>query len=145
MNGPLPIVKQIILCEKMRFDLATKSHVLTRPRVDFLVSKGEAFPIAYPELHLFMQVTASFGVQRFRVRLVDVTDPTISPILIFETLERAIDLGKPFGSYRLRSRDWSVKMTNVHFPKPGRYEIWMMFGGLQQAKVDILIEGEDHD
>ncbi|HEY3790051.1 MAG TPA: hypothetical protein VGL71_14420 [Urbifossiella sp.] len=63
--------------------------------MDFLVSKHESFPIAYAELYLFMQVTGSFGTQKFRFRFVDVTDPTISPILVFETPERAIDLGKP--------------------------------------------------
>ena len=77
MISPVPIVKQLILCEQMRYDLDLRSHILTRPRVDFLVPKEEVFPIAYSELYLFMQVTGSFGTQRFRVRFVDVTDPKV--------------------------------------------------------------------
>lgn len=144
MAGPVPIVRQLILCEHMRYDLDSKCHVLTRPRVDFLVEDGDGFPAAYDNLYLFMQVTGSYGTQKFRIRMVDVTDPTVSPTMFFETPENAIDLGKPFGAYRLQSRSWAVKMKMLLFPWPGRFELWLMFDGLQAAKVEILIEDESH-
>ena len=50
-------------------------------RLDFILAEEETFPIWYPELWLFAQLTGSFGSHRFRIRLVDVTDPTVMPTM----------------------------------------------------------------
>lgn len=140
MPGPVPIVRQLILCERVQYDLNTRGHTLHSPRVDFAVEAGEPWPVAYPELYLFMQVTGSYGTQRFRLRLVDVTDPNVAPVMVYETPERAIDLGRASGSFRLRSRSWATRLTNVLFPRPGRYELWLMFEGLPHGRVELLVE-----
>jgi hypothetical protein len=139
MAGPTPIVRQIVLCEQATYSPEV-GYTLFNPRVDFVVERGERFPAGYPELWLFIQVTGSYEKQRFVCRLVDVTDPTVAPVAVFETPERMIDLGKPLGSYRLRSKSWAIKLTRVLFPHAGRYEFWVMFDGLVSSKVDILVE-----
>jgi hypothetical protein len=140
MAGPAPIVRQMVLCERISYDLANGHHLLHNPRVDFALEPGESFPVAYPTLGLFMQVTGSYGTQKYRVRLVDVTDPTVAPVTVFETPERVVDLGKPLGSFRLRSKSWAIWLRNVLFPAPGRYELWLMFDGLPRARAELLTE-----
>lgn len=140
MAGPTPIVRQMILCERLVYTHGV-GYTLINPRVDFHPSPGETFPLAYPELWLFAQVSGSYGRQTFRLRMVDVTDPTVSPEKVFEIADRAIDLGRATGPHRLRVRNWAIKLTVVAFPKPGRYELWMTFDGVPHAKVEFLVEG----
>jgi hypothetical protein len=140
MAGPGPIVRQLIVCDRLTVDRDGTYH-LTGPRVDFVVGAGDEFPLVLPELWVFAQVAGSFGRQHFHVRIWEVTDPTAPPNLVYESGERAIDLGGGPGRYRLRSRGWSVKLTDVGFPRPGRYELRMAFGDNLPGSVDLFVEG----
>ena len=140
MAGPGPIVRQLIVCDRVSYRHGT-GYTLVNPWVELRAQAGERFPLAVAEAWVFFQVGGSYGTHRFRVRLVDVTDPTGPPVTVFETPERAIHLGNPTGRYRLRSRGWSLRLTTVPFPRPGRYEVWVTFGGVPHARLGVLVEG----
>jgi hypothetical protein len=120
----------------------SSGYTLVNPRLDFTLAKGESFPIWYPELWLFAQLTGSYGRHRFRIRMMDVTDPSIEPVIVFETPERTIDLGQSGGSYRRLTRSWAVKLNNVPFPRPGRYELWLTFEGIPHGRLELVVEGK---
>ncbi len=138
MAGPVPIVRQFFVCEAVVFRPGVGYWVLN-PRVDLQTPAGEVFPIAFPELFVFAQLSGSYGRQRFRLRVSDVTDP-VNPTLVFETPERSIDLGQPLGGHRLRARNWAVRLSNVLFQQPGRYEFSMVFDGIIRARTELLVE-----
>lgn len=140
MNGPVPIVRQLILCERAEFSSAI-GYTLINPRLDFALAEGETFPIWYPELWLFAQLTGSYGSHRFRIRLVDVTDLTSEPVTIVETSERTVNLGEPGGPYRRHSRSWASRLNNVPFPHAGRYETWVTFDGIPHGRLELVVEG----
>ena len=140
MAGPTPIVRQMVVCERLTFDTATGGYTLTNPRVDFVAPPGHPLPMTVGELWVFVQVTGSFGPQPFRIRLLDVTDPTRPPETIYSTPERVIHLGQPPGQFRRQSRSWAVRLTNVRFPRAGQYEFWAEFGGLPQGRVAVTVE-----
>jgi hypothetical protein len=119
--GPTPIIRQLILCEHVAYDHA-EGYRLLNPRVDFVVEPGETFPLAHPELWVFAQVTGSYGRQSFRVRMVDVTDPTGVPQGVFETTDRVIDLGRPAGPIPLGVEELGGQIggRTVSAPRPVR-------------------------
>lgn len=139
MAAPTPSIRQAVLCERVTFN-TRDGYSLHRPRVDFVVGPDEPTPYRPAELCLFIQVSGSYGPQRFRVQLLDVTDPTQPPPTVYQTPERVIDLGRPMGPYRRRTRSWSVKLGLLPFPRPGWYELWVVFDGLPQARITILME-----
>ena len=140
MNGPVPIVRQLVLCESASFSFST-GYTLVNPRLDFVLARDETFPIWYPELSLYAQLSGGYGTHRFQIRLVDVTDPTAAPITVFETPERAVNLGKSGGPYRRLSRSWVCRLNNVPFPTAGRYELWMTFAGVPHGRLELIVEG----
>lgn len=89
---------------------------------------------------LFIQVTGSYGPQRFRVQVLDVTDPTQPPVTVATSPDRVIDLGRPLGPYRRRTRSWSLKLDMIPFPRTGWYEVWVVFDGLPQVRIPVLVE-----
>jgi hypothetical protein len=139
MAGPTPIVRQFVLCERATFN-ADRTYTLHNPLVDVVIEPGQSFPLAHPELWLFAQLTGSYGRQEFRVQLVDVTDPSQPPAVVFRSPDRVIQLGPPPGPYRLRSRGWAMKFTRVPLPRPGRYEFWLLADGIPQAQAPFLVE-----
>jgi len=141
MSGPTPIVRQLVLCERASFSF-TNGYTLVNPRLDFVLAKEESFPIWYPELWLFAQLSGSYGQHRFQIRLVDVTEPSAEPVTIFETDERVIDLGKSGGPFRRLTRSWAVRLKRVPFPSAGRYEIWLTFDGVPHGQLELVVEEE---
>jgi hypothetical protein len=142
MAGPTPIVRQIVLCERITHSPDT-GYILYRPRVDFIAKPGQALPLRPAELWFFIQVTGSYGPQTFHVRLMETTDPNQGPLEVYRTPDRAIDLGKPPGQFRRRSRSWSVKLRLVPFPRPGWYEFWVVFNDTVSARVPVLMEAAE--
>lgn len=140
MASPTPIVRQVVLCERIAFDFAI-GYSLINPRVEFILRPGKTFPTRLPEAWVFIQLTGSFGTHRFRIELVDVTDPTAPPVRVFRTDERAVNLGDSAGEYRLRSRSWASKLRRLPFPHPGRYELWVTFDSIPQGRIELLVEG----
>ncbi|MBX9627973.1 MAG: hypothetical protein K2X82_29505 [Gemmataceae bacterium] len=139
MAGPTPVVRQLIVCDRLTVD-RDGTYRLIGPRVDFVAGPDE-FPLTLPEVWVFAQVAGSFGRQYFRLRLLDVTDPTAAPVLISEERPRAVDFGLPLGPHRLRSRGWAVRLRDLKLPAPGRYELQMDFGGTP-GKLELFVEGD---
>lgn len=139
MAGPGPIVRQLIVCDRLSVDRDGTYHLIG-PRVDFVAGPADEFPLTLPELWAFGQITGSYGRQSFRLRLLDVTDPTAPPVVLTEYPAKAIDLGPGPGAYRLRSRGWSVKVQDVKLPGPGRYVVQMVFGDGPPGQVELFVE-----
>ncbi|MBX9579416.1 MAG: hypothetical protein K2X87_03835 [Gemmataceae bacterium] len=139
MAGPTPIVRQFIPCEQVTYVLGV-GYWLLNPRADFVAEPGQEFPLAVPNPSVFIQIGGSYGRHTFRLRLMDVTDPTAEPAQALTTRPQAIDLGPPTGPFRLRVRNWSQRIPFLAFRRPGRYERWMEVAGEVLAKVPILVE-----
>lgn len=141
MAGPAPIVRQFVLCERVSYVLDV-GYWLLNPLSDIIAEPGQEFPLTYQDLRAFIQLGGSYGRHEFVLRLMDVTDPTAEPAQVFTTRPQAIDLGPPTGPFRLRVRNWSQRIPFLAFRRPGRFELWLEFGGEVLAKVPLFVEDQ---
>lgn len=139
MAGPTPFVRQFVLCEQVSYVLEV-GYWLLNPLTDVIAEPGQLFPLGLENRSAFIQIGGSYGRHHFRLRWMEVTDPTAEPAEVYATRAQAIDLGPATGPYRLRTRSWSQRLKVIPVPRPGRYELWLEVGGATLAKVSVLVE-----
>jgi hypothetical protein len=134
MSGLEPVVRHFLVCERVEWHLAARTYSLHNLLYALWPDPGEQFPLYYPELWLFVQMTDGFGRHQVFVEFVEVDTDRV----LFTTPPVTVNLGA--NTHRLRVRSWAKKLVNVPFDRPGLHEFRLWFDSTLVAQTPVVME-----
>ncbi len=133
MASLLPVVRHILVCEDIAVDPANPRHISLLNLLTTIRSKSQPpFPHRYPELCVFVQLTACRGIGDVQL-VIEEEDTGTS---IFRTPTRRISLGND----PLKARGMSFRIHDCLFPSAGLYSVQFWYNGTEIAQEPLLLE-----
>ena len=127
-NKPAPDVLALIVCDQIITDRLTGKQSLIGM---FSKIHARGFPVAHPQLSVFVAMTEGYGETEFAIRLVDANDAR-PPIVE--------------GRGKVRFKDpraianLALQFHGLTFPEPGEYRVQLDSGGelLREARLELI-------
>lgn len=134
MNGIQPVVRYLILCEDVQRDPDHPSRITLVGLLSRIISRNlSSFPLVFPEVCAFLQLTECRGAAAIRVEVIhaDSSQPT------FRTQTRTVSLGNdPLAQIGL-----TFRLQNLLFPGAGLYWVQFCYNDTVIAQQPLLLEG----
>src|SRR5438067_1519147 len=129
MNGIVPVVRHLILCEDIRVDPTNPQQVSLVNLVSRIRSTSDPpYPMSYPQLCVFAQLTGCRGTGRVAIRITQPDGTRVS-----SSAERTVNLGTdPLAVVDLR-----LRMRACPFPAAGLYFIQFCYNGVSLAEEPL--------
>ncbi len=132
MSQVHPVVRYLIVCEDVQTDPDNPLRVTLVGLISAIRSLEEPpFPILYPELCVFLQMTECRGAAEGRVEV----QHTDSGQVLFRTRTRTI----PFSIDPLEVVGVTFRIRNCLFPEPGLYGIHFWYNEEMIAHQPLLL------
>ncbi len=134
MNGIHPVVRYLILCEDVRNDPGNSAHITLVGLLSTIRSRATPpFPLIFPEVCVFLQLTECRGSAAIRVELVHADSGQTQ----FRTPTRTVS----FGNDPLALLGLTFRLKNLLFPVAGLYWVQFCYNDRVLAQQPLLLEG----
>lgn len=132
MSEVLPTVRYLIICEDVQTDPSNSRRVTLVGLISAIRSVDQpAFPLLYPELCVFLQLTECRGPADGRIEV----QQADSGQIVFRTRTRTI----PFASDPLEVVGATFRLRNCLFQQPGLYWVQFWYNEQMIAQQPILL------
>lgn len=130
-----PVVRHLLLCQHIGYDLDTRTYSLHNPVA--ALEPGEAYPLVFAELWVFIQAFGDPGHYDLWFGLVPVDDDgnDVADETMFEPCVLIVH-----ADVYAESRGW--KLQSLPFPAPGWYEVRVHCGPDILAREQLLLVEE---
>jgi hypothetical protein len=133
MSGVHPVVRYLILCEDVSADAGNPSRITLAGLLSKITSRATPpFPLLFPEICVFLQLTECRGSAAIRVELVHADTGQVE----FRTPDRTI----PFGNDPLALLGLTFRLKNLLFPVAGLYWVQFCYNDAVIAQQPLLLE-----
>lgn len=132
-HKPLPQCKAFLICEEAEVDDVTGQFSLYRLVNGLSFSD---FPAASPPLAVFLQLYDGIGRYHLSIELRNLADESSVAAEIFSHLDFP---------ERLAKMELVVPLESIRLPRPGRYELAVLFDGYELATqfIDAEVANDD--
>ncbi|MGB2985045.1 MAG: hypothetical protein WBE26_04105 [Phycisphaerae bacterium] len=129
MHKPTPDVLALIVCDQIITDRLTGKQSLIGM---FSRIHTRGFPVAHPQICVYVALTEGYGETEFAIRIVDANDAR-PPIVE--------------GRGKVRFKDpraianLALQFHGLTFPEPGQYRVQLYSNGelLREARLDMIL------
>jgi hypothetical protein len=132
MNTPVPVVRYMVMCEKVKRDPG-KAHPISLIGVIGQLhrsSKGE-FPRLLPEFYVFLQLTECRGPGRARIEIRHAE----SDELVIRTITADLD----FATDPLAVQGLSIRIHDCSLPRAGLYDVQFWYNDAMIAQHPLQV------
>jgi hypothetical protein len=128
-----PVVRTMVLCERVSWDLDRKTYTLDNPMYRVRTPAGQLFPAIYPGLWAYVQLSDALGTFEYAIQVVY----DLGRGVVART--RPFRLG--FGAdQRLTVRERSIKIDPFPVRRPGLYGLEFLCNGVAIAEAPLHVE-----
>lgn len=133
MADVLPVVRHLIVCEDIVFDPGPPRHVSLKNLLGTIRSVSHpSYPLLYPQLCIFVQLTESRGAGEAQLRIEEADTNTI----IYQTPKLTVSLGND----PLKKHGFPFRIHDLVFPSAGLYLVEFWYNDVWLAEETHLLE-----
>lgn len=132
MSSLYPVVRYLIVCEDVQFDLDNARRVSLVGLMSAIRSLEQPpFPLLYREICVFLQLTECRGPAEGRIEIQHADSGSV----LFRTKTRTI----PFGTDPLEVFGATFRIRNCLFSQPGLYWVQFWYNEASIAQQPLLL------
>lgn len=133
MADVLPVVRHTLDCEDLDYDPAKPQSVTLKNLHGNIRSMSHPpYPLRYPELCVYVQLTECRGVGEVRLRIEEADTNT----LIYQTPKLKVSLGND----PLKKHGLPFRIRDLLFPSAGLYLVEFWYNDARLAEESLLLE-----
>jgi hypothetical protein len=133
MAGLLPVVRHVLVCEDLIYDPAKPRSVTLKNLFGNIRSLSHPpYPLRYPQLCVYVQLTDCRGVGEARLRIEEADTST----LIYQTPKLKVSLGND----PLKRHGLPFRIRDLLFPAAGLYAVEFWYNDVWLGEETLRLE-----